>query len=195
MLHQKPQRYIYQPSSCAVLFLFIFSFGRVHFSRKIVFTIMNLKESGACMVNRRVTAQTLLCAHWFVCLLLQQFNCLIHFMFTKKHCIPSAAVVPLQSRNSEFTGCCVHLLYILNASFVSMCAPCKNAACMCVSAFTSDWICWRVFFVSLHFIMLLICSNDWYSSLSLLFLLHRRNFHVDCFQYYIFFHPFCLYFF
>lgn len=112
---------------------------------------MNLKESGACMVNRRVTAQTLLCAHWFVCLLLQQFNRLIHFIFTEKHCIQSAAVVPLQTRNSKFTECCVHLLYILNASFASMCAPCKNAACMCVSAFTSDWICWRVFFVSPSF--------------------------------------------
>lgn len=37
-----------------------------------------------------------------------------------------------------------------------MCAPCKNAACMCVSAFTSDWICWRVFFCQSF--ILLCCS-------------------------------------
>lgn len=154
-----------------------------------------MEESGACMVNRRVTAQTLLCAHWFVCLLLQQFNRLIHFIFTKKHCIQSAAVVPLQSRNSKFTECCVHLIYIKRFLRIDVCAmqECSMHVCVCIH-FRLDLL--EGFFVSLHFIMLLICSNDWYSSLSLLFLLHRRNFHVDCVQYYILsIHSFCLYFF
>lgn len=153
-----------------------------------------MEESGACMVNRRVTAQTLLCAHWLVCL--QQFNRLIHFIFTEKHCIQSAAVVPLQSWNSKFTECCVHLIYILNASFVSMCAPCKNAACMCVSAFTSDWICRRVF---LSVFILLCCS---YARMIDTVLYHCYFYYTDEIFMSIasnitFFsiHPFCLYFF
>lgn len=86
------------------------------------------------MVNRRVTAQTLLCAHWFVCLLLQQFNRLIHFIFTEKHCIQSAAVVPLQSRNSKFTECCVHLIYIKRFLRIDVCAmqECSMHVCECI---------------------------------------------------------------
>lgn len=133
MLHQKPQRYISTLDLCCFIFVHLFIWC-VHFSRKIVFTIMNLKESGACMVNRRVTAQTLLCAHWFVCLLLQQFNRLIHFIFTEKHCIQSAAVVPLQTRNSKFTECCMHLIYIKRFLRIDVCAmqECSMHVCECI---------------------------------------------------------------
>lgn len=83
---------------------------------------------------------------------------------------------------------CTFNIYIKRFLRIDVCAmqECSMYVCECIH-FRLDLS--EGFFVSLHFIMLLICSNDWYSSLSLLFLLHRRNFHVDCFQYYIFFHP------
>lgn len=61
---------------------------------------------------------------------------------------------------------------------------CRTLVSVCVSAFTSDWIWWGVFFLFLlHLILFIFYSDDWYCSLSLPYL--SWLFHFDWNQYYV----------
>lgn len=114
---------------------------------------------------------------WFVCLLLL-FNRPNRTLFLHKNTLHRLAA-PLQSQNSEYSSSVLCAFKILNASFVSVCTIHRRrmqCACVSASAFTSDWSRWGFFFSFSIYLMRLICSNDWYSSLSLLFLLQSKNF-------------------